>query len=133
LLKKEVMIKNHLSTHFQTTRRAFLALARGTGHNDSHLRIKDFQIFLSSNEETRYLSEEKFLRELFIKRDMLIHPEDDRIRFEAFRLWIGPKIERTEGYYFRHDSFHNPAFDKSREKFSNGSQSPRNITKLHPI
>lgn len=62
-----------------------------------------------------------------------MHPEDQRVRFEAFRKWIGPSIERTEGYYFRHDSQENPNFKEASENFTRGKNSPQKILQIHPL
>jgi len=51
---------------------------------------------------------------------MRIKKGASKISYNAFCSWLGPSIEPTEGYYFRHDSKKNPQFEinltKSTEK-----------------
>ena len=68
-----------------------------------------------------------------MKRGVFINPEDERIRFEAFRRWIGSSIEKTEGYYFRHDSAENPNFKQLALDFNSGNNSPQKVINIHPL
>jgi hypothetical protein len=56
--------------------------------------------------------------EILVK--MRIKKGASKISYNAFCSWLGPSIEPTEGYYFRHDSKKNPQFEinltKSTEK-----------------
>lgn len=41
---------------------------------------------------------------------------DERISYEEFSTWLGPCINMTEGFYFRHDSVKNNLYEENLKK-----------------
>jgi hypothetical protein len=46
-----------------------------------------------------------------------------RLNYSDFSKWIGSTINQSEGFYFRHDSWKNPAFEKNLTKFNKNFES----------
>lgn len=52
-----------------------------------------------------------------------------RLNYSDFSKWIGSTINQSEGFYFRHDSWKNPGFEKNLLKYNKNFESiqPSNI------
>jgi hypothetical protein len=41
------------------------------------------------------------------------------MNYTEFSSWMGPSIQQSEGFYFRHDSIRNPQYEAFEEKKRN--------------
>jgi Ca2+-binding EF-hand superfamily protein len=104
----ESMLKIRFSTTWATVKAAFLAL---DADHDGIITITDFMRVLQSE------SDKINLRDL----KKLIRDKDSKgagsLNYTDFSEWLGQAIHWSEGFYFRHDSIKNPAFEKNCAKY----------------
>ena len=97
----EKLLRQKLSTNYQTVRQAFLAL--DTDH-DGFVTIEDF--LRNFGDETGFT---------FMDLKKLIESKNawrqGRISYDDFSAWVGQSIHMSEGFYFRHDSVKNPQYE----------------------
>jgi hypothetical protein len=95
--------------------------------HDGVISIEDFMRQLSSEREKINLRDlKKLLREKDSK-------SKGTLNYTDFSEWLGQAIHWSEGFYFRHDSIKNPAFEKNTaayDKLMQLKRVPQQLRKL---
>lgn len=119
VLKLEKDIKIRLGNNFQKVRKAFLTLDED--YNGT-IGIDDLLRYFGSDLKIDYNDLKKILKD----KDS---NGKGRLNYSDFSKWIGSTINQSEGFYFRHDSWKNPGFEKNLLKYNKNFESiqPSNI------
>ena len=101
-------MKQKLALDFNSVRKAFLAI------DDNH------RGYITAESLAKYLGASKQKNFDFTLLEILIklHTKElkTRIGYKDFCAWLGPAIEPTETFFFRHDSKKNPQFEVNLQK-----------------
>lgn len=104
LLTLEDLIKVKFANNWTSVRKAFLDL---DSDYDGFVTVEDIlRYFGSEDKELDF----KDLTKLIVDKDQ---KRQGRINYTDFSKWMGGEIQKSEGFYFRHDSMKNPQYDKN--------------------
>lgn len=106
MLKIERILRNKLSSSYDSVRKAFLAL--DTDH-DGFITIEDFMRNFGGDKDIQFVD----LKKLIESKD---HFNRGKISYEDFSAWVGNSIHMSEGFYFRHDSTRNPQYEINQKR-----------------
>lgn len=98
--KLDVALKKKLSIDYNSVRKAFLAI------DDNHIgyiTAESLAKFLGASKQKNF---DFTLLEILIKLNT--KGRKNRVNYNDFCAWLGPSIEPTETFFFRHDSKKNP-------------------------
>lgn len=107
--KLEQKLKIKFSNCFESVRKAFLEL---DSDYDGFITIEDILKYFGNEPDLNYND----LKKLIFDKDS---KKQGKLGYPDFSEWLGPSIYMSEGFYFRHDSFKNPQYEKilaDREK-----------------
>lgn len=105
-LDRRLRIK--FSSSYESVRKAFLALDHDY---DGYITVEDLFKRFGNQPDIKY----EDLKKLIVDKDS---KKIGRLNYSDFSRWLGSSIHQSEGFYFRHDSHKNPAFDKNLTRFN---------------
>lgn len=105
--KIEKVLKTKIGNNFDSVRKAFLFF---DPDYDGLITIEDF-LTNFGDMQLNYND----LKKLIVERDS---KKQGTINYEDFSAWFGNSIHQSAGFYFRHDSVRNPAYEAAKEKFT---------------
>lgn len=104
LMNLEELIKVKFANNWTSVRKAFLDL---DSDYDGFVTVEDILRFFGSEDKELDF---KDLTKLIVDKDQ---KRQGRINYTDFSKWMGGEIQKSEGFYFRHDSMKNPQYDKN--------------------
>ena len=104
LYRLEQLIKDKFANNWVSVRKAFLDL---DSDYDGFVTVDDILRFFGSEDKEMDF---KDLTKLIIDKD---HKKQGKINYTDFSKWMGGEIQKSEGFYFRHDSQRNPQYEKN--------------------
>lgn len=102
----ETAIKQKFSNQFDSVRKAFLSL---DGDYDGFITVEDLLKVIGRTGDLQYAD----LQKLLMDKDS---SKKGKMGYSDFSKWLGGVIQMSEGFYFRHDSLKNPAFELQQDK-----------------
>lgn len=99
LYRLEQLIKDKFANNWVSVRKAFLDL---DSDYDGFVTVDDILRFFGSEDKELDFRD---LTKLILDKD---HKRQGRINYTDFSKWMGGEIQKSEGFYFRHDSQKNP-------------------------
>lgn len=107
----EAFVKEKFTKTWVSVKKAFLDL---DADHDGFITHEDLIRYFRAGEEG-FLYED--LRTLLMQKDF--SGSQGRLNYKDFSRWVGNYIHSVQGFYFRHDSKANPAFERLRLKYAN--------------
>lgn len=104
--KLEAKLKEKFSNCFESVRKAFLAL---DADFDGFITVEDILKYFATDTDLNYNELKKLLNDKDSKKE-------GRLNYPDFSKWLGNTIHMPQGFYFRHDSVLNPAYELQRER-----------------
>lgn len=104
LNRLEQLIKDKFANNWTSVRKAFLDL---DSDYDGFVTVEDFLRYFGKDDKELDL---KDLTKLITDKDQ---KRQGKINYTDFSKWMGGEIQKSEGFYFRHDSVRNPQYEKN--------------------
>jgi len=97
------MLKNKFANNWVSVRKAFLDI---DFDNDGLIKVEDLMKHFGHDSAMNIEDLKKIIKDRASNGVALSYAD--------FSKWVGNTIHSVEGFYFRHDSVKNPAYEKSR-------------------
>ncbi|CDW79951.1 px domain containing protein [Stylonychia lemnae] len=108
LTKLDQFLKDKFAKIWVSVRKAFLDL---DGDHDGYITVEDIIRYFGADNEFQFQEVKKLLESKASNESGI------GINYQEFSKWVGNAIHSVQGFYFRHDSVMNPAFEINKVKF----------------